>query len=166
LIHAKYKVAKDQLKENNFSAALARMIPLKKDLHNSPFYQQDIGLICLKAKQTKAAYDAFLIASNYLSDPMLYILLGRCCIDLNSLDKAENYFKTARNIQPSLLSPYYELSRLYLLKQDTSSAIVYAQYVVGNRTKVRSKNISFFEAECLKTINSLNSHHLLKTYVP
>ena len=86
-------------------------------------------------------------------DPMFYNIMGKNYQALKDYQRAEQNFKTAANIVPNRLYPYYLLTKLYTEWNNTEKMVRTARIVLQKEPKVHSPAVEEMRNEVKKLKN-------------
>lgn len=86
-------------------------------------------------------------------DPMFYNIMGKNYQALKDYQRAEQNFKTAANIVPNRLYPYYLLTKLYAEWNNTEKMVRTARIVLQKEPKIHSPAVEEMRNEVKKLSN-------------
>lgn len=89
--------------------------------------------------------------------PTVYELLGKTCVRLGKIDKAERMLKKGINIVPSKFKLKYELFNLYRSYNFPIEAEKMAMTIKQSPVKVESSEIYFYKNEVSRYLDSINT---------
>lgn len=123
-------------------------IILKKiypELKNNEIYLRNQGRLHFVRSNFRSSIYYFTQIKEYSSDPFIYISLGRLYNYINDVSKSKEYFQIANKIQPSLITPYFELFKLAQMQNDTLNIYYYGKIILSSKPKVNSKVITNYK---------------------
>lgn len=87
--------------------------------------------------------------------------LGRRYKAVNNYDEARKHFTFASNINPSLITPYYELFLIYQEESNINNMKTIGEIILHHNTKKESTISIKIKAKVKKALNELEEHNIL-----
>lgn len=87
--------------------------------------------------------------------------LGRRYKAVNNYDEARKHFTFASNINPSLITPYYELFLIYQEESNINNMKAIGEKILHHNTKKESTSSIKIKAKVKKALSELEEHNIL-----
>jgi O-antigen polymerase len=150
------------ISQKQYSEALFILNGLKEKLHNNETYLTNYAMVSYGMNNIPLAVEKLTAATQFSSEPALYLSLGKCYTQLKLYNQATEAYLIANYMEPGLLLPNYELARISLLKADSTSALKYAKTVLAITPKVISNESAFYQSQARNLVKTLNASLRLK----
>ena len=147
--------ARQEARGHHLDEAIATIDLIGDHLANDEDFWITAGNISLEEKDFSKAVVDFNWARSLTSDPFMYSQLALSYEKMQDYAAAEEILETVRYIEPTRLTPKYELMNLYLAKADTTRAVAIAQQIVHSDPKVASEKAAFYKLKAADLLRSL-----------
>jgi len=98
-------------------------------------------------------------ATNFTSDPDLYLDMGKCQQALMQPEEAKKAYQLAMFMVPTRFIPRYMLMELYRQKNDTINSLLMGRSILQIKPKVPSQEVDFYKKEARKLVQELGVSH-------